>query len=224
LRIVRLYRSSVGKKVAMAVSGVILVLWIIGHMLGNLKAFMGPAAINSYAEGLRTLGEPLLGRGWLLWAVRVVLIAAVGIHILAATQLTLQSRAARPVRYRVTPHDEILYASRTMRWGGVILVLYVVYHLLHMTFGSAHPSFIPGDVYQNLVAGFRSWPVVITYVAATLALAFHLHHGAWSALQTLGAGHSRFDRQRRTGAAIIAIAVFVGFISVPLAVLLGVIG
>jgi succinate dehydrogenase / fumarate reductase cytochrome b subunit len=218
----RIYGSSVSKKVAMAASGVILVLWIGAHMLGNLKAFLGPESINSYAEGLRTFGEPFLPHGSLLWMVRAGLLFSVGIHILAATQLTLQSRAARPVAYRHTPHMETSYASRTMRWGGVIILLYVIYHLFHMTLGTAHPAFVPGDVYLNLVTGFQAWPVVLAYVIATLALAMHLQHGIWSALQTVGASHPRVERLRRAGAAAIAVAVFAGFVSVPLAVLLGV--
>jgi len=219
---VHILRSTVGKKFAMAVSGVILVLWIIGHMLGNLKAFLGPASINQYAEGLRTVGEPFFPRGTLLWIVRVVLIASVVIHIVSATQLTLLSRAARPVGYRKPPHLEISYASRTMRWGGVIIFFYVIYHLLHMTFGTVHPDYQPGDVYHNLVVGFSAWPVVLAYAVATVMLMFHLYHGIWSALQTLGASHPRYERLRRGGSAAIAIVLLVGFLSVPLAVLTGV--
>lgn len=216
------YRSTVGKKIAMALSGAILVLWVIGHMLGNLKTFLGPRAINEYAEGLRTMGEPLFARGQLLWIARTVILVSVAIHIVAATQLTLLSRAARPVGYRRTPHLELAYASRTMRWGGVIILFYVIYHLLHLTFGSVHPDFVPGDVYHNLLVGFRVWPVVVAYVAATAALMLHLYHGIWSGLQTLGASHPRYDRVRRTGAAAIAVLLFVGFVSVPLAVVTGV--
>ena len=219
---VHILRSTVGKKIAMAVSGVILVLWIIGHMLGNLKAFLGPAAINQYAEGLRTVGEPFFPRGTLLWIVRIVLLAAVVIHIVSATQLTLLSRSARPVGYKKPPHLEISYASRTMRWGGVIIFLYVIYHLLHMTFGTVHPDYQPGDVYHNLVVGFSAWPVVVAYAIATVMLMFHLYHGIWSALQTLGASHPRYERLRRGGSAGIAIVLLAGFMSVPLAVLTGV--
>jgi succinate dehydrogenase / fumarate reductase cytochrome b subunit len=219
---VHILRSTVGKKIAMAISGVILVLWIIGHMLGNLKAFLGPEAINQYAEGLRTVGEPFFPRGTLLWGVRAVLIAAVLVHIVSATQLTLLSRAARPVGYKKPPHLEMSYASRTMRWGGVIILLYVIYHLLHMTFGSVHPDYRPGDVYHNLVIGFQAWPVVLAYAVATVMLMFHLYHGIWSALQTLGASHPRYEKLRRGGSGAIAIILLAGFMSVPLAVLAGV--
>lgn len=221
-RVVHFYRSSVGKKIAMATSGVILVLWILAHMVGNLKAFSGPARLNAYAAGLRTMGEPFVGPGQLLWLVRVVLLACVGIHIAAATQLTLLSRAARPVSYERTPHLELSYASRTMRWGGVIILLYVIYHLMHFTWGTVHPDFIPGDVYHNLVVGFRSKPVAGAYVVAIAALALHLYHGVWSALQTLGLNHPRYNRYRRAAAAVLAAAVFAGFVSVPAAVLAGV--
>jgi succinate dehydrogenase / fumarate reductase cytochrome b subunit len=220
--LVRFYQSSVGKKVAMAASGVLLVLWIVAHMLGNLKAFLGPDSINAYAEGLRALGEPFLPREGLLWIVRAGLALAAAVHVLAAAQLTLRSRAARPVPYRHAPHLEHSYASRTMRWGGLIVLLYLVYHLLHLTLGTAHPAFVPGDVYRNLVTGFQAWPVVLAYVIATLALAFHLQHGVWSALQTLGASHPRWERARRAGAVAIAVLLFAGFVSVPLAVVLGV--
>ena len=207
----------------MALTGAILVLWVIGHMLGNLKAFLGPQSINQYAEGLRTVGEPFFPRGSILWMVRIVILASVGIHILAATQLTLLSRSARSVGYRKAPHLEQSYASRTMRWGGVIILLYVIYHLLHLTFGRVHPDFVAGDVYHNLVTGFQAWPVVAAYVVATAALMFHLYHGIWSATQTLGAAHPHYDRFRRALSASVAVLLFAGFVSVPAAVLLGVV-
>ena len=154
-RVVHFYRSTVGKKVAMAASGAVLFGWIIGHMLGNLKTFQGPEHINEYAEGLRTVGGPFFGPGQLLWLIRLVIIACVAIHILAALQLWVLSRRARPVGYHTPPHLELSYASRTLRWGGVIIVLYVVYHLMHFTVGNVHPDFRPGDVYHNLVVGFH---------------------------------------------------------------------
>jgi len=221
-RVVHFYRSTVGKKVAMAASGAVLFLWIIGHMLGNLKTFQGPEHINEYAEGLRTVGGPFFGPGQLLWLIRLVIIACVAIHILAALQLWVLSRRARPVGYHTPPHLELSYASRTLRWGGVIIVLYVVYHLMHFTVGNVHPDFRPGDVYHNLVVGFQSWPVAAVYIVATGALGFHLYHGVWSALQTLGLNHARYNRYRRAVAAVVAVAVFAGFVSVPVAVLAGV--
>jgi len=221
-RVVHFYRSTVGKKVAMAASGAVLFGWIIGHMLGNLKTFQGPEHINEYAEGLRTVGGPFFGPGQLLWLIRLVIIACVAIHILAALQLWVLSRRARPVGYHTPPHLELSYASRTLRWGGVIIVLYVVYHLMHFTVGNVHPDFRPGDVYHNLVVGFQSWPVAAVYIVATGTLGFHLYHGVWSALQTLGLNHARYNRYRRAVAAVVAVAVFAGFVSVPVAVLAGV--
>lgn len=221
-RVASLYRSSVGKKVAMAVTGVIFLLWTVGHVYGNLKAFQGPDAINAYAEHLRELGAPLLGHGQALWGIRLVLLAALVVHVLAAVQLTRQSRAARPVAYRKAPHLELSYASRTMRWGGLIILLYIGYHLLHLTWGTAHRDFVPGDVYHNLVAGFQLWPVTGVYLLATAALALHLYHGVWSAFQTLGASHPEFNALRRPLAGVAAIGLFAGFAAVPLAVQLGV--
>lgn len=220
-RVASLYRSSVGKKVAMAVTGVIFLLWTAGHVYGNLKAFQGPEAINAYAEHLRELGAPLLGHGQALWAIRLLLVVALAVHVAAAVQLTLQSRAARPVAYRRTPHLELTYASRTMRWGGLIIFLYVIYHLLHLTWGTVHRDFVPGDVYHNLVAGFQRWPVTAVYLLATAALGLHLYHGVWSAFQTLGASHPRFNALRRPLAAVAALALFAGFAAVPLAVQVG---
>jgi len=222
-RVVHFYRSTVGKKVVMAGSGAVLFFWIIAHMLGNLKTFQGPEHINTYAEGLRRLGEPFLGPGQILWLIRLVLIACVVLHVVAALQLWRVSRAARPVGYHTPPHLELSYASRTLRWGGVIIFFYVWYHLLHLTVGSVHPDFRPGDVYHNLVVGFRSWPVAAVYGLAAGALGVHLYHGVWSALQTLGLNHPRYNAYRRAVAAVVAVALFLGFVSVPVAVLAGVV-
>jgi succinate dehydrogenase / fumarate reductase cytochrome b subunit len=219
---IRLYRSTVGKKVVMALTGFVLFGFVLLHMYGNLKAFQGPDKINAYAEGLRTLGAPLLGHGQLLWIARIALIVSAAVHVVAAVQLWVLGRAARPVPYHTPPRLELTYASRTMRWGGVIIFLYVAYHLMHFTFGTVHASFVPGDVYHNLVTGFQAWPVTAVYVAATGALGFHLYHGVWSALQTLGVAHPRYNRYRRVAAAVFAVAITVGFISVPAAVVVGV--
>lgn len=220
-----LVHSSIGQKVQMAVTGVILLLWIIGHMAGNLKAFQGPEKFNAYAEFLREMGAPVFGHGQLLWAVRIGLLLAVVIHVVAALRLTLMSRGARPVRYgHGLEADASTYASRTMRWGGVIILLYVIYHLMHLTFGTAHPDFVAGDAYHNLVTGLAAWPVSAVYVVAVLALGLHLYHGFWSAFQTVGANHPRYNRLRRPAAAVLAVAITVGFITVPVAVLTGILG
>jgi succinate dehydrogenase / fumarate reductase cytochrome b subunit len=225
MRTLTLWDSTVGKKIMMAVTGVILIGFVIVHMIGNLKVYQGADAFNHYAEGLRTLGEPFFGYGQLLWILRIILLAAVIIHIVAAVQLVLHSRKARAIGYRKYDSDMVFsYASRTMTWGGLIILGFVIYHLLHLTFGSAHPDFIPGDAYHNLVAGFRSWPVSIAYVLAMIPLGFHLYHGFWSMLQTLGASNPKVNRIRRPIAAVLALVVVLGNISFPVAVLTGVVG
>jgi succinate dehydrogenase / fumarate reductase cytochrome b subunit len=141
--------------------------------------------------------------------------------VVAATQLTVLARAARPERYHLPPRLEQSYASRTMRWGGVIIFFYAIYHLMHFTWGTAHASFVPGDVYHNLVTGFQAWPVAAVYALATVMVGIHLYHGLWSALQTLGANHPRYNRYRRMGAAVFAGLVTAGFLAVPAAVMAG---
>ncbi|HEX9728192.1 MAG TPA: succinate dehydrogenase cytochrome b subunit [Gemmatimonadales bacterium] len=220
--VVTLYRSSVGKKVIMAVTGVVWVGYVIAHMMGNLKAFQGAERIDAYGEFLREVGVPLFGHGEVLLLARVVLIISIGLHVLCAWQLTRMSQVARPVSYRQAPHLELSYASRTMRWGGVMIALFVIFHLMHFTIGNIHPDFVPGGVYHNLVAGFQSWPIAIVYIVAVGALGFHLYHGVWSTFQTLGANHPTYNRYRRWVAAVIAVAVFAGFASVPAAVLAGI--
>jgi succinate dehydrogenase / fumarate reductase, cytochrome b subunit len=214
--------STVGKKIVMAVSGVILIGFVVGHMIGNLKVYQGPEAFNHYAEGLRTFGDPFFGANQLLWIIRIVLLAAVLVHIIAATQLTLHSRKARAVGYRKYDNDlSFSYASRTMVWGGIIILAFVVFHLLHLTTGDVHPDFVPHDAYRNFVVGFSSVPVSVAYIAAMIPLGLHLYHGFWSMLQTLGVSSSSFNRVRRPIAAFLAVIVVVGNISFPVAVLTG---
>lgn len=222
-RLLTLVRSSVGKKVVMALTGAVLVFFVVGHMAGNLKAFQGPEAFNHYAEGLRDVGEPFFPREGVLWIVRAVLLASVALHVWAAWVLSRTSRAARPVGYREEESLVFSYASRTMRWGGVILLAFVIYHLLHFTTGQAHPDFVAGDAYHNLVVGFQNPLVVVAYLVAMTALVFHLYHGIWSGFQTLGLNHPRWNRFRRPLAAAMALVVFFGFVAVPLAVQAGVI-
>jgi succinate dehydrogenase / fumarate reductase cytochrome b subunit len=223
-RVSSLYASSVGKKIAMAVSGILLIAFVVGHMVGNLKVYQGREAFNHYAEGLRTFGAPFFGFGQLLWIVRVGLLAAVGIHVLAAFQLTRMSRKARRERYHNFDSLAFSYASRTMFWGGVIIAAFVLYHLMHFTFGNVHPDFVRTDPYHNFIAGFRSVPVSIVYVAAMIPLGMHLYHGTWSLFQTLGASNPRYNALRRPFAAALASTVVAGNISFPVAVLAGWIG
>lgn len=210
--------STIGKKVVMAVTGIILFGFVVGHMVGNLQAYMGPEALNAYAVWLREL---LHGAG--LWIFRIVLLVSVILHIWAAVALTLDNRRARPIGYRARDYERSTYASRTMVWSGPILALFVVYHLLHFTFGSVHPSFVEGDVYHNFVDGFRVVPVSLFYILSMLALGLHLYHGIWSMLQTLGLSHPRYNFLRHGLAGLFTAIVVVGNISFPLAVLTGVI-
>ena len=211
-------RSSIGRKVIMASTGVVLVVYVIGHMVGNLQVYGGPEGINAYGRFLHTFVH-----GQAIWIARIVLLAAVLLHIWSATSLTLTSRKARAVGYRERQWTESTYASRTMRWGGVIILLFVIYHILHFTTGAVHPDFVPGDVYHNFVAGFRVVPVSIAYIVAMIALGLHLRHGVWSMFQTLGVSHPRYMRAAHVGAWIVAIAVTIGNISFPLAVLAGIV-
>lgn len=203
----------------MAVSGLVLFGFVLLHMIGNLQVFLADhEAINRYGVFLRQF---LHGGG--IWAARAALLAAVALHIAAGWSLVRTNDRARPIPYRVRTPDASTYASRTMRWGGPIILLFVIYHLLHMTIGNVHPSFVEGDVYRNIVTGFSVWPVTLFYVLAVVALGFHLQHGVWSMLQTLGVSHPRWDQTRRTAATIFAVVVTLGFIAVPLAVLAGVV-
>lgn len=222
-RVYSLYSTSVGKKFTMAVSGAIFVLFVIVHMFGNLKVYLGPEAFNHYAEGLRSFGEPFLGHEWFLWAFRAGLIGFLLIHTIAAWQTSRQSWAARGEKYRKKENLVFNYASRTMRWGGVVLLLFVLYHLLHLTTGTLHPDFVQGDAYHNFVTGFRSLPVVAVYSAGMIALGLHLYHGTWSAFHTLGFDGPRVRKWREPFALGVALIVVLPNLSFPVAVLTGVI-
>jgi len=218
-----LWTTSIGKKAVMAVTGFILVGFVILHMLGNLKIYLGPEHFDAYAAFLREMGEPLLLREQALWMVRLVLLVAVVLHVVAAVELTQMSRRARPIPYRQKDAIAASYAARTMRWGGAILFLFIVYHLLHFTAGRVgyQPGeFRPGAVYQNVVTGFRVWYVSAFYLVAQLALGLHLFHGIWSAFQTLGLDAQRNTFYRHLAAAL-SVVVVVGNVSVPLAVVGG---
>lgn len=220
-RVDALTHSLVGKKIVMALTGIILVGFLVGHVYGNLKIFQGPDHFNAYAEALRTLGAPLFGRGHLLWIARAVLLASIAGHLWAAYAVTRASWQARPVGYRKLHQAETTYAARTMRWGGVLILLFVVYHLLDFTFGRVNPGFVPGDVYRNVVASFSVPVVALFYAIAMLALGLHLYHGLWSACQTLGLNHPRYNPLRRLAAGSLTILIISGFLSIPLAVQVG---
>lgn len=214
--IVAVYRSNLVKKALMATTGVILFAFVVVHMLGNLQIYLGAERLNHYSEALRRL--PVL-----VWATRLVLLFCVAVHTVAAVQLFLANRRARPVRYAVVRYRAADYAARTMVWSGPIVLAFVGYHLAHLTLGSVHPSFVAEDVYHNVVAGFRVWPVAAFYIAANVMLAYHLYHGLWSLFQSVGASHPAYDRARRTFAAAAAVVIGAGNVSIPLAVLAGVV-
>jgi succinate dehydrogenase / fumarate reductase, cytochrome b subunit len=220
-----LWSTTIGKKVVMGVTGAVLVLFVIAHMVGNLKMFSGPGEINAYSRFLREVGQPELGYGQLLWIVRIVLLTCVLLHILAAYQLTRISHAARPIGYRGGRKDvETSFSARAMRWGGVLLAIFIVFHILHFTVGAV--GFRPGQykdlaVYQNVVAGFSVWPISVFYIVAMGALCLHLDHGIWSMLQTFGWNTVKSQKTLRGLSRIVAIIVFLGFISIPVAVMAG---
>jgi succinate dehydrogenase / fumarate reductase, cytochrome b subunit len=207
----------------MAVTGGIFGLYVVAHMIGNLKFFAGADAFNSYAGWLRRIGEPALGPGWYLWGQRCVLLVCAGAHIAAAVALTRRNRAARPVRYRHRVRGST--TTRTMRWGGAIIGLFVVYHVLDLSVGALHPGFVAGDVYHNVVTDFRHWYVTAVYTVAVLATGLHLRHGLWAATRSLG-GRVRVSKAGSTGAAAaiaaaIAVVIAAGFLAVPLSIQLG---
>lgn len=211
------FGSTVGKKMVMAATGVFLVVFVIGHMIGNLQIYLGPEALNHYGELLRELVH-----GSFIWIFRAVMLTAVVLHVWAATATTLGSWKARPIGYRRRQtYAESTYASRTMRWGGAILLIFIIYHILHLTTGQLNNDFVPGDVYHNVVAGFSIWWVSTFYIFAMIVLGFHLWHGVWSMLQTLGLSHPSYNGLRTAIAWLVTLAVVLGNISIPVAVLTG---
>ena len=215
------YRSAVGKKVVMGLTGLLLFAWLLVHMAGNLKVFLGAEHFNEYAHWIRAMGAPAVPPGGVLWVNRLVLLLAVGLHILSAVQLTRMNRAARPEPYLKLRSVQAGFAQRTMIYTGILVALYIVYHLLHLTVGVAHHDFDPADPYGNLVAGFQIWPVAAVYIAANLLLGFHLYHGLWSMFQSLGWNHERYNAWRRVFAVVFCLVLTAGFLSVPIAVLTG---
>jgi succinate dehydrogenase / fumarate reductase cytochrome b subunit len=207
----------------MAVTGILLVLFLFVHMAGNLKIFFGGSTFDHYAHWLRTLGTPLLPTDWYLWIQRSVLTVAVLGHIAAATVLARRARQARPVRYVHRPKVQGSYAARTMRWGGVIILLFVIYHILDLTTGTVNPNGEPGHPYANVVADFAPgrWYVTLFYTLAIVAVGFHLRHGLFSAVRTLGQQTARGERIARATALALSVILVVGYLSVPFAVLTG---
>jgi succinate dehydrogenase / fumarate reductase cytochrome b subunit len=220
-------RSTVALKALMAVSGLIMLLYLLAHMYGNLKVFAGQAAFDNYARHLRTIGEPVLPHTGLLWIIRVVLLASVIAHVYCAIVLWSRAKKARggSKRYYSSKNRrgvQRTYASFTLRWGGVIIVLFLIYHLLHLTADVIAPGGASDSPYQRVVNGFQIWWVVLSYTVAMLAIGFHIRHGTWSALTTLGANTSSFARRRLNVLAhVVAGVITIGFLLPAYGVLLG---
>ncbi len=216
-RLLRFWRSTIGKKVVMAATGIIGIGFLLAHVAGNLLVFRGAAAINGYSAFLHGPGAELL------WPMRVVLLAALLLHMLAAYQLTRLSHAARPHGYLKRQPQVSTAASRLMRWGGAFLLVFIVVHLLHFTTGTLRPTgvFVRGDVHANLVGSFRLWWVTLIYLVAVAFLGLHLYHGAWASARTLGATGNSLNPMHRSVSAVLALAVWFGFTLVPVVVLAG---
>ena len=218
-RLRRFYGAAIGKKIVMGVTGLIGIGFVLLHMAGNLLAFRGSEALNAYAHFLASTGE-------LLWLLRFVLIAAVILHVIAAYQLTLQNRAARPVGYVNREPQVSTWAARTMRWGGVLLLVFIVLHIMHFTNPGWRPDgvFVKSDVYANVVISFRIWWVTLFYVLAMMSLGLHLYHGVWSSVRSIGAAQPSPRPLHRRVALALAVALWLGFTAVPVAVFAGLIG
>ncbi len=226
------YSTAVGKKYVMAITGIIGIGFVVSHMIGNLKVYLGTVTENGqpvydidvYGEFLREILVPILPRTYFLWILRIVLVAAVLLHIHAAYSLTILTRKARPVRYQSSRDYQVAnFASRTMRWTGIIVALFVLWHLADLTWGWVNPDFSRGDVYRNIDASLSRIPVAILYIVANVALGIHLFHGTWSLFQSMGWNNPKFNQWRKSLAAGIATIVVVGNVSFPIMTLAGVI-
>jgi succinate dehydrogenase / fumarate reductase cytochrome b subunit len=224
---IRFYKSDVGKKYVMAITGIIGLGFITFHMLGNLHTFEGAEQINEYAEGLRELGEPIAPRTFLVWIGRIGLLVALVLHVHAAFSLRASNRRARgPEQYQGDrTYLAANYASRTMIWSGVIVLLFLAWHLADLTIGveAVNGSFERGEVYDNLIASLERWPVFLLYVLAQGALALHVWHGAWSLFQSIGVNNPKFNHWRRNFATGLASIVAIGYLTVPFGIMLGII-
>jgi succinate dehydrogenase / fumarate reductase cytochrome b subunit len=218
-------RSTIALKMLMAVSGIIFILFVLLHMYGNLKAFAGHDAYNEYAEHLRTIGEPMLPRSGLLWVIRAALIVSLVVHVYSAAALWRRANTARTVKYQVKRNKASSFSSRFMRWGGLTLLVFIVWHLLNFTIGKVNVSGgATNDPYNLLVDSFDVWWLTLIYLVAMAALGLHLHHGVWSASQTLGlTNNAKARRNAKTLGWIVAVVIAGGFSLVPVFVLAGVI-
>lgn len=210
----RFYQTTVGKKAVMAVSGVILFGFVLVHMAGNLQIYEGPEKLNSYAKLLRSVPA-------MLWGARITLLVMVALHIWSSVQLALLKRSARPVGYVKKETLQASYATRTMYWSGPIILCFVIYHLLEFTFGAGGTPYQDGNVYANVVNGFRVAPVAGFYILSMILLGFHLNHGLWSMFQSLGFYHPRYTRRIKALAAAFSVLIVAGNVSIPVSVLAG---
>jgi succinate dehydrogenase / fumarate reductase cytochrome b subunit len=228
-----LYSTAVGKKYVMAITGLIGIGFVLVHMIGNLKAFLGLVDhdgalvydIDLYGEFLRELLVPIVPRTYALWGLRLLLIVALALHLHASYSLTVMNRKARPVRYQ-SHRDYVAanFASRSMRWTGIIVLLFLAWHLADFTWGWVNPDFVRGAVYRNLDASLSRLPVAILYIVANIALGIHLFHGAWSMFQSLGWNSPRYNQWRKYFAWTLAAVVTIGNVSMPLMVVTGMVG
>jgi succinate dehydrogenase / fumarate reductase cytochrome b subunit len=209
------WASTVGKKIVMAVTGVILFGFVIGHLAGNLQVYEGPAKLNAYGAFLHSIGE-------ILWPVRIILLTCITLHIIATVQLALRKKRARPIGYS-RKQAIASSASRTMYWSGPIVLAFIIFHLLHLTAGYIHPgaAYIEGDVYHNVVSGFQVWWVSLSYIVAISLLGLHLRHGLWSMFQSVGINQPKYTAAFKQAALVIALLIVLGYISIPISVLLG---
>jgi len=227
-----LYSTAVGKKYVMAITGLIGIGFVIFHMVGNLKMYLGLINhdgervydVDVYGEFLRELLVPILPRTYFLWIMRLVLIGAVVLHVHAAYTLTILNRRARPVKYQSARDYQVAnFASRTMRWTGIIVLLFLLWHLADFTWGWFNPDYARGEVYRNVDASLSRLPVAALYIVANIALGIHLFHGTWSLFQSMGWNNPRFNEWRRGLAAGVATIIVVGNVSFPIAVIAGII-
>lgn len=226
-RITAFAQSTLGKKVIIAVTGLIMLGFLLGHVSGNLKVFLpdtqqGQADIDHYAEFLRSIGEPLLPHAGVLWMARVILLASLVLHVFFVVQLSAQNNAARPEGYEGQKHSQATLPARMMMVSGVLVLVFIVLHILHFTTGTIDPAnFEEGHVYWNLFQAFQQWPIVAGYMIAVAVVGFHLYHGAWSMFQTVGLDNPDRNRGLRLLAIALAVALFVGFAAVPASFIAG---
>jgi succinate dehydrogenase / fumarate reductase cytochrome b subunit len=218
-----LWHSSIGKKWVMAVTGLLMVAFLLVHMLGNLKIFFGPRDFDQYAHWLRTIGEPVLHGAWYLWIQRFVLLVALALHVTAAVSLSRRDRQARPVKYAHGQRHQATFATHTMRYGGIVLGLFIIWHLLDLTAGVTNPDFEKGRAYHNIYVDFQHWWINLIYIVAMVVLGLHINHGFWSATQTLGINSPTRDKAIKVTGSTLAVVISAGFIMVPVGVMTGIV-